>query len=85
MVLSVGFQGRVHHYRVLFSPETQTFLMEGRVETFATLSDLLHHASESGGIVTALTHPLVDDDDTYEEEAAGGDNNHYGYTHAETG
>ena len=25
MVLSVGFQGRVHHYRVLFSPDTQTY------------------------------------------------------------
>jgi hypothetical protein len=84
MVLSVGFQGRVHHYRVLFSPDTQTYSMEGHVETFATLPDLLHHASESGKLVTALAYPLVDDDDAYDEEdAAGGDDDHLGYSHTD--
>eukprot|EP00038_Savillea_parva_P013131 m.7397 g.7397 ORF g.7397 m.7397 type:complete len:971 (-) comp2443_c0_seq2:390-3302(-) len=66
MVLSVGFQGRVHHYRVLFSHDTKTYQMEGHTSAFASLPDLLQNASDTGKLVTTLAYPIIDD--AYEEE-----------------
>lgn len=60
MVLSVGFQQRVHHYRLLF--ENDEFVMEGHPETFSSLPDLLKYFSDKGQLVTALTSPIIDDD-----------------------
>jgi hypothetical protein len=61
MVLSVGFQGRVHHYRLLFSEAVSTYKIEGHSDEFTSLPDLLQHASETGKLVTALAYPIVDD------------------------
>mmetsp|Transcript_28320 Transcript_28320/g.84785 ORF Transcript_28320/g.84785 Transcript_28320/m.84785 type:complete len:987 (-) Transcript_28320:101-3061(-) len=61
MVLSVGFQGRVHHYRIIFQHIMQTYKIEGHVDEFGTLPDLLQHASDTGKLVTPLAYPIIDD------------------------
>jgi hypothetical protein len=68
MVLSVGCNQRVHHYRIVYSGGS--YRMETHKETtFKTLPELVQHFSDKGLLVTTLTTPITGS----EEAVADGD------------
>lgn len=69
MVLSVGFQKRVHHYRIVHNHGT--FRMETHKETvFNSLPELVQHFNVNDKLATKLTTPILNqsEDDGPAEE-----------------